>query len=70
VKEASRRSRIPKRVSCHTMRDSFANHLIQNGYDIRTMQDLLGHKDVSTTLIYVHVLNKGGRRVTSPADPL
>jgi integron integrase len=68
VKIATRRSSIPKRVTCHTFRHAFATHLLQDGYDIRTVQELLGHKDVSTTMIYLHVLNKGGRGVRSPAD--
>lgn len=68
VKLAARRSGIPKRIGCHTFRHSFATHLLEDGYDIRTVQELLGHKDVKTTMIYTHVLNKGGLGVRSPLD--
>jgi integrase len=69
-KQAVQRSGITKRASCHTLRHSFATHLLEDGYDIRTVQELLGHRDVTTTMIYTHVLNRGGRGVRSPADAL
>jgi integron integrase len=68
VRAAAREAGIHKPVSPHTLRHSFATDLLQSGYDIRTVQELLGHKDVSTTMIYTHVLNKGGRGVRSPLD--
>jgi integron integrase len=68
IKRAAERAGIAKPVSTHTLRHSFATHLMEAGYDIRTVQELLGHKDVSTTMIYTHVLNRGGRGVVSPLD--
>jgi integron integrase len=70
VRRAARLAGIDKHVSCHTFRHSFATHLLEDGYDIRTVQELLGHKDVKTTMVYTHVLNRGGLAVRSPLDDL
>jgi site-specific recombinase XerD len=68
VKQAAQKAGLQKRVTCHTLRHSFASHLLQGGYDIRTVQELLGYKDVRTTMVYTHVLPRGGLVVRSPLD--
>ncbi len=67
-KQAARQAGVAKPVTLHCLRHSFATHMLANGYDIRTVQELLGHRHLKTTMIYTHVLNKGGRGVRSPAD--
>jgi site-specific recombinase XerD len=68
VKEAARHRGLTKRVNCHALRHSFATHLLEDGYDLRTIQELLGHRDVKTTMIDTQVLNRGGKGVYSPLD--
>ena len=68
VTQAGKAAGLTHRVTCHTFRHSFATHLLEDGYDIRTVQELLGHRSVTTTMIYTHVLNRGGLGVRSPLD--
>jgi site-specific recombinase XerD len=70
VKNAAREAGLDKRVTCHTFRHSFATHLLERGHDIRTVQELVGHRDVTTTMIYTHVLQYGARGVRSPLDAM